>query len=254
MVMNNLVKTLLSINEELLEDEFIVNSIKENIIREVPELKELFELKTEVYMKNQTLGENILRGIVFLERDILLRIAMLFGDIGLIFLKGKDFGNKNIEERESLEDIAEVSITETARILGDLGFNEENIDYINLLIKNRFKKELTEKYLESIYKVYGKKAIRDIIRINEVDILRMEDKYTLLKRKNLNFYKYELIKINKQNNKLRLKDLDIDKNDLELIGISDKDKDIVLENLLGIIKCDEEINCKPILLGLIKNM
>lgn len=249
-IIDRLEELLLSIDEDVLQDQILCEKIKCSILGILPELG-LYNNVIGIYYKEEnTIITSAIKSISKIDKDVYIRLAVLFADLGI---EGADYINGEVEN--FLWKVSRRSEDLSREFLRKLGYKDEVAVYISKIILYRNLKVTNENDITRIKNKYGQRILKDISRIIKNDIKIMKDEvvvYRIYQREVLD----KTIKgFDDEQEILRLKDLDVSIKELEHSNIN-KNKDLqkLIYSLLDLVNCDRELNKKNILLGIAKNL
>lgn len=194
-------------------------------------------------------GVHIQNSLLYVERQLSLKLAMLFHDIGKPLCKTTD-GNGI----DHFYCHAEKSFFLVESILKRLKYDNATIEKVKTLVKFHDAAIDSPRQIRKILSKIGEENFIDLIKVKEADIKAQNHQYYKERHNKLELAKNIFNKIIAENNCFMLKDLAVGGRDLMCIGIKDgrligKTLNVLLEMVIE----NPELNSKKKLLEIAKN-
>lgn len=194
-------------------------------------------------------GVHIQNSLMYVEKNLSLRLAMLFHDIGKPLCKTTD--DNGIDHFYCH---AEKSFFLAEEILKRLKYDNATIEKVKILVKFHDAVIDTPKQVRKILNKIGEENFIDLLKVKEADIKAQNCRYYKERHDKIKLAKNIFDKVIAENNCFKLKDLAVNGRDLMDIGI--KDGRLIgktLNELLERVIENPELNNKKKLLEIIKN-
>lgn len=194
-------------------------------------------------------GVHIQNSLMYVEKNLTLRLAMLFHDMGKPLCKTTD--DNGIDHFYSH---AEKSFFLTEKILKRLKYDNATIEKVKILVKFHSAVIDGPKQVRKILSKIGEENFIDLLKIKEADIKAQNNKYYKERHDKINLAKNIFNKVIAENNCFKLKDLAVNGSDLIDAGIRDgRLIGKTLNELLEMVIENPELNNKKTLLEITKN-
>lgn len=215
----------------------------------IPEYSLCFECEQNNPNHIYNVGVHIQNSLMYVEKSLSLRLAMLFHDMGKPLCKTTD--DNGIDHFYCH---AEKSFFLAESILKRLKYDNATIVKVKTLVKFHDAAIDNLKQVRKILSKIGEENFIDLLKVKEADIRAQNNQYYKERHNKLDFAKDMFNKIIAENNCFRLKDLAVGGRDLMCIGI--KDGRLIgktLNKLLEMVIENPELNSKKTLLEIAKN-
>ncbi len=218
----------------------------------IPEIKPTFDFDQQNYHHQYDIYEHIIHAVAAAPKDLTVRLALLFHDIGKpsVFSIDEDgvghfYGHAEISEKMA------------KNILKRLKFDNFTIKIISELVKaHDFRPADSEKYARKLLSRYGEEQVMRLITLSKCDLLAQAPyKNRKNNQKMLDILQKNIEKAIFDKNCFQIKDLAVNGDDIMASGVK-KGKKVgeILQKLLEIVLETPEKNEKAILLMLVREM
>lgn len=215
----------------------------------IPEYSLCFKCEQNNPNHIYNVGVHIQNSLIYVEKNLSLRLAILFHDIGKPLCKTTDDNGV-----DHFYCHAEKSFFLAEKILKRLKYDNATIEKVKILVKFHDAAIDSSKQVRKILSKIGEENFIDLLKVREADIKAQNQQYYKERHSKINLAKNIFDGIIAENNCFRLKDLAVNGRDLMYIGI--KDGRLIgktLNELLEMVIEKPELNNKKILLEIIKN-
>lgn len=215
----------------------------------IPEYSRCFKCKQNNPNHIYNVGVHIENSLKHVEKNLVLRLTMLFHDIGKPPSKTTD--EKGIDH---FYGHPEKSFLMTEIIMKRLKYDNASIERVKVLVKFHDYELNNAKQVRKVLSKIGEENFDYLLKVKEADIKAQNPEYYEKRHEKINSAKEMLKKIIDEGNCFKLKDLAVNGRDLMNIGISDgRLIGKMLNYLLEIVIENPQINDKKNLLEVAKN-
>lgn len=195
----------------------ILNEYKDVFAAFIPELEATFTLFQSNPNHNQLLWKHILNSVDNIENNLILRLTMLFHDIGKPASKTTD---KNGIDHYYAH--PKISADITRKILRRLHYSNEVIYQVCTLVENHDQPlSGNKRFVTRLLNKIGTNNCNNLIKVRTADVMAQSNLGRQEKIDNILAFEKTLNNIIKENNCFSLKQLAVDGKDLIEIGITD---------------------------------
>lgn len=213
----------------------------------IPEYADCFECAQNNPYHIYNVGEHIKESMINVENNLILRLTMLFHDIGKPLCKTTD--DKGIDH---FYGHAEKSSGIAYDIMKRLKYDNNTIEKVCLLIKHHDTKIESDKTIKRLLNRLGKENMYNFLKVREADIKAQNLKYYNKRHEKILRIKNRLDEIIRENECFNLKDLAINGNDLIKLGYQQgKQIGEILNYLLEKVVDDSSLNNREDLIKLV---
>lgn len=241
------------INKILMSDnpDYLANLYEYNLLNYIiPEFTLCFKCEQNNPNHIYNVGVHIQNSLKFVEKNLVLRLTMLFHDIGKPLCKTTD--ENNIDH---FYGHAEKSFLMAETILKRLKYDNATIEKVKKLVKFHDSDINSPKQIRKILSKIGEENFICLLKVKEADIMAQNHIYYESRHKKIELAKNMFELIVSENNCFKLKDLAVNGCDLMDIGIKNgKTIGIILNKLLEVVIEKPQINNKKSLLEIAQNI
>ncbi len=195
-----------------------------------------------------TVGDHILKSIDNIEKDLTLKLAMFFHDIGKPECLTTD--DKGIDH---FYNHAEKSTIIAENVLKSMKYDNKTIEKVLVLIKHHDLEITHKKQIKKLLNKIGENNLRDLLKVKEADIKAQNLGFYMERHLQLKKAKADIDEIIIKKQCFTIKDLKINGRDLIELGISPgKEIGIVLNQLLELVLDDSDLNEKEKLIKIVR--
>lgn len=215
----------------------------------IPEYSLCFKCEQNNPNHIYNVGVHIQNSLMYVEKNLSLRLVMLFHDMGKPLCKTTD--DNGIDHFYSH---AEKSFFLTEKILKRLKYDNATIEKVKILVKFHDAVIDGPKQVRKILSKIGEENFIDLLKVKEADIKAQNNKYYKERHDKINLAKNIFNKVITENNCFKLRDLAV--NGSDLIGAGIRDGRLIgktLNELLEMVIEKPELNNKKTLLEITKN-
>lgn len=215
----------------------------------IPEYSLCFKCEQKNSNHIYNVGLHIQNSLRYVEKNLILKLTMLFHDIAKPLCK--------ITDEDGIDHFychAEKSSCMAESILKRLKYDNSTIEKVKILVRFHDADINSAKQIRKILSKIGEDSFIDLLKIKEADIRSQNVQYYDERHKKINIAKDTLKKIIDENNCFKLKDLAVNGYDLMRNGIKDgKLIGKILNQLLEIVIENPEFNNKNKLMEIARN-